>query len=76
MRDPERARAALRDVKRLGVSIALDKFGSGEHSLGLPSNMPLDVVKLDRAADRHASIATRTSARCSPRRSRWPRRPA
>jgi diguanylate cyclase (GGDEF)-like protein/PAS domain S-box-containing protein len=47
-RDPERARAALNDVKRLGVSIALDKFGSGEYSLGLPSNLPLDVVKLDR----------------------------
>ncbi len=48
MRDPERARAALKDVKRLGVSIALDKFGSGQYSLGLPSNLPLDVVKLDR----------------------------
>jgi diguanylate cyclase (GGDEF)-like protein/PAS domain S-box-containing protein len=48
MRDPERARSALRDVKRLGVSIALDKFGSGEYSLGLPSNLPLDVLKLDR----------------------------
>ncbi len=48
MRDPDRARAALRDVKRLGVSIALDKFGSGEYSLGLPSNLPLDVLKLDR----------------------------
>jgi EAL domain-containing protein (putative c-di-GMP-specific phosphodiesterase class I) len=49
MRDPERAGEALRDVKRLGVSIALDKFGSGEFSLGLPRNLPLDVVKLDRA---------------------------
>jgi diguanylate cyclase (GGDEF)-like protein/PAS domain S-box-containing protein len=48
LRDPERARAALRDVKRLGVSIALDKVGSGQFSLGLPSNLPLDVVKLDR----------------------------
>jgi diguanylate cyclase (GGDEF)-like protein/PAS domain S-box-containing protein len=48
MRDPERARAALRDVKRLGVSVALDKFGSGQFSLGLPSNMPLDVLKVDR----------------------------
>jgi len=48
LRDPERARAALKDVKKLGVSIALDKFGSGQHSLGLPSNMPLDVLKLDR----------------------------
>ncbi len=48
-RDPERARAALKDVKRLGVSIALDKFGSGQFSLSLPSNLPLDMVKLDRA---------------------------
>ena len=48
VRDPERAREALKDVKRLGVSIALDKFGSGQFSLGLPRNMPLDVVKLDR----------------------------
>jgi diguanylate cyclase (GGDEF)-like protein/PAS domain S-box-containing protein len=48
LRDPERAREALQDVKRLGVSIALDKFGSGQQSLGLPRNVPLDVVKLDR----------------------------
>ena len=47
-RDPERARAALKDVKRLGVTVALDRFGSGQYSLGLPSNMPLDAVKLDR----------------------------
>ncbi|HEX5852018.1 MAG TPA: EAL domain-containing protein [Solirubrobacteraceae bacterium] len=48
LRDPDRARSALKDVKRLGVSIALDKFGSGQYSLGLPSELPLDVVKLDR----------------------------
>ncbi len=47
-RDPERARAALKEVKRLGVSIALDRFGSGKYSLGLPSDLPLDIVKLDR----------------------------
>ena len=51
-RDPERARAALKDVKRLGVSIALDSFGSGQYSLGLPNDLPLDVVKLDRGAGR------------------------
>jgi diguanylate cyclase (GGDEF)-like protein/PAS domain S-box-containing protein len=47
-RDPQRARDALKDVKRLGVSIALDQFGSGQFSLGLPSDLPLDIVKLDR----------------------------
>jgi EAL domain-containing protein (putative c-di-GMP-specific phosphodiesterase class I) len=48
MRDPERAREALSDVRRLGVSIALDKFGARGLSLGLPRGIPLDVVKLDR----------------------------
>jgi diguanylate cyclase (GGDEF)-like protein/PAS domain S-box-containing protein len=49
VRDPERAREALRDVRRLGVSVALDNFGSGRFSLGLPSNLPLDMLKLDRS---------------------------
>ncbi|HYM54598.1 MAG TPA: EAL domain-containing protein [Solirubrobacteraceae bacterium] len=48
LRDPERARSALKDVKRLGVAIALDNFGSGQ-SLGLPSDLPLDILKVDRA---------------------------
>jgi diguanylate cyclase (GGDEF)-like protein/PAS domain S-box-containing protein len=47
--DPERARAALKDVKRLGVVIALDNFGAGQSSLSLPRNLPLDMLKLDRA---------------------------
>jgi diguanylate cyclase (GGDEF)-like protein/PAS domain S-box-containing protein len=49
LRDPERARSALKDLKRLGVLLALDKFGIGQLALGLPGNLPLDVVKLDRA---------------------------
>jgi diguanylate cyclase (GGDEF)-like protein/PAS domain S-box-containing protein len=48
LRDPERARSALRDIKRLGVLLALDKFGVGQLSFGLPGNLPVDVVKLDR----------------------------
>jgi diguanylate cyclase (GGDEF)-like protein/PAS domain S-box-containing protein len=49
LRDPERARSALKDLKRLGVSIALDNFGSTEASLRLPKDLPLDILKLDRA---------------------------
>jgi diguanylate cyclase (GGDEF)-like protein/PAS domain S-box-containing protein len=49
LRDPDRARSALTDLKRLGVLLALDNFGFGQSSLGLPSNLPLDLVKLDRA---------------------------
>jgi len=48
LRDPERAREALADVKRLGVAIALDNFGAGESSISLPRNLPLDTIKLDR----------------------------
>jgi EAL domain-containing protein (putative c-di-GMP-specific phosphodiesterase class I) len=48
LRDPSAARSALKDLKRLGVLIALDKFGFGQALAGLPSNLPLDVVKLDR----------------------------
>lgn len=47
-RDPERARSALQEVKRLGVSIALDKFGAARTSLSLPANLPIDLLKLDR----------------------------
>jgi diguanylate cyclase (GGDEF)-like protein/PAS domain S-box-containing protein len=47
-RDPERARVMLSELKRLGVSIALDNFGAGGSSLTLPRNLPLDMVKLDR----------------------------
>jgi diguanylate cyclase (GGDEF)-like protein/PAS domain S-box-containing protein len=49
LRDPERTRAALKDLKRLGVLIALDNFGSGELSFGLPGNLPLNLLKVDRA---------------------------
>ena len=34
LRDPERARAALQDLKRLGVLIALDNFGSASSRSG------------------------------------------
>jgi two-component system CheB/CheR fusion protein len=49
LRDPERARATLKEVKRLGVAIALDNFGAGSSSLSLPRNLPLDILKLDRS---------------------------
>jgi diguanylate cyclase (GGDEF)-like protein/PAS domain S-box-containing protein len=48
LRDPERAREALADVRRLGVAIALDNVGAGHSSLSLPRNLPLDTIKLDR----------------------------
>jgi diguanylate cyclase (GGDEF)-like protein/PAS domain S-box-containing protein len=65
LRDPDRARAALRDLKRLGVMLALDNFGSGPSSLSLPGSLPLDIVKLDRGLiqDFERDRATRSMVR-------------
>jgi diguanylate cyclase (GGDEF)-like protein len=49
LRDPERAKATLSDLRNLGVRIALDQFGAGESRLTLPVTLPLDMLKLDRA---------------------------
>jgi diguanylate cyclase (GGDEF)-like protein/PAS domain S-box-containing protein len=48
LRDPERAKATLADVRDIGVRIALDEFGSGESRLTLPGALPLDMLKIDR----------------------------
>jgi len=48
LRDPDRARATLGEVHKMGVSIALDSFGAGAASITLPRNLPLDMIKLDR----------------------------
>jgi diguanylate cyclase (GGDEF)-like protein/PAS domain S-box-containing protein len=48
LRDPARARAALTDVRRLGVAVALDNFGARQSTLSLPGSLPLSILKLDR----------------------------
>jgi diguanylate cyclase (GGDEF)-like protein/PAS domain S-box-containing protein len=48
LRDPARAQAVLKDVKRLGVAIALDNFGAHQSTLSLPGSLPLSMLKLDR----------------------------
>jgi diguanylate cyclase (GGDEF)-like protein len=48
LRDPERARATLGQVRALGVMVALDSFGARDASITLPRNLPLDMIKLDR----------------------------
>ncbi|WP_102127460.1 putative bifunctional diguanylate cyclase/phosphodiesterase [Deinococcus planocerae] len=49
LREVERAVAVLREVRRLGVRVALDDFGQGHSSLGHLAHLPLDVLKVDRA---------------------------
>ena len=49
LRDPGRAKANLRELRSLGVRLALDGFGSGQSRLTLPQSLPVDMLKLDRA---------------------------
>ncbi len=45
----DRARVVLTGLRRLGISIAIDDFGSGYSSLYYLHELPIDEVKLDRS---------------------------
>ncbi len=47
--DPAMAKARLQDLRRLGVRLALDDFGSGYSSLTYLQQLPFDKLKIDRA---------------------------
>jgi diguanylate cyclase (GGDEF)-like protein len=49
MRDAEAAIRTFRALKELGVTIAVDEFGSSQSSLGALKRMPLAVLKVDRS---------------------------
>ena len=49
MEDTDHSQATIRELKQLGVSIALDDFGIGYSSLSYLQQFTLDTLKIDRA---------------------------
>jgi EAL domain-containing protein (putative c-di-GMP-specific phosphodiesterase class I) len=49
MANPDAASAVLRELRELGVRVALDDFGIGYSSLARLRDLPLDLLKVDQA---------------------------
>ena len=49
LRDTQRARIVLNQLKELGLLLALDDFGTGYSSLSYLKRFPVDVVKIDQS---------------------------
>ncbi|HET9641197.1 MAG TPA: bifunctional diguanylate cyclase/phosphodiesterase [Allosphingosinicella sp.] len=49
VQDPKRATEVLEGLKALGVSVAMDDFGTGYTSLAYLQRLPIDMLKIDRS---------------------------
>lgn len=53
MRDPQRAIEALRNIRALGVPVAVDDYGTGHSSLAYLQQLPIQSLKIDRGFVSH-----------------------
>jgi len=49
MRDPTSIAGRLRDLKALGIRVAVDDFGTGYSSMAYLQQFPVDILKIDRS---------------------------
>jgi diguanylate cyclase (GGDEF)-like protein/PAS domain S-box-containing protein len=49
MRNPETSLAVMRELRRLGIHLAMDDFGTGTSSLRFLQEYPFDMIKIDRS---------------------------
>ncbi len=62
MNDPQAAAQRLRAIKALGVQVAIDDFGTGYSSLACLSELPIDVLKIDRSFIAAIDSSSRSAA--------------
>lgn len=49
MSDPDRAAAALRSFRAMGIAISMDDYGTGQSTLSYLKQLPLNELKIDRS---------------------------
>jgi diguanylate cyclase (GGDEF)-like protein/PAS domain S-box-containing protein len=49
MKNAESAISTLRELKKMGIKISIDDFGSGYSSLSYLKHLPIDVLKIDQS---------------------------
>ncbi len=49
MRDPSASLKLMHELRRMGIKLSMDDFGTGTSSLGLLRKYPFDTIKIDRS---------------------------
>ncbi len=62
MEDLERTMVTLQRVRELGVSVAIDNFGTGYSSMRYLKQFPVSTLKIDRSFVRNLTVDTRDAA--------------